>query len=162
MLRSTFIVAMVVGAAGCVPISSSGSDAAPACTDIACGPSYQIQFARAAWKPGAYRVDVSADGVAGFCDINIPMSCDSGPRCTGADSWLPTVTGCALNPGQQTIDGIIFTGSTPSSVSVQVSQAGQPLGTQTFAPGYKTSTSGTAACPLTCTQAPTDQLSLAQ
>jgi hypothetical protein len=157
MARFLFVVAAL---AGCVPLSG-GSDGGPTCTDLACGPSYQVKFTRAAWRAGTYRIDVTADGVAGFCDISIPMSCEAGPRCTGASNWVPMVAGCALDPGQQSIDGILFERATPMNVTVRVSQADQPLGLQTFSPSYHTS-AGTPGCNLSCTQAPADQLSLAQ
>jgi hypothetical protein len=156
MARFLFVVALV---AGCVPVSG-GNDAGPVCTDIGCGPSYQVGFTRTAWRPGAYRIEVTADGATGYCDINIPMSCEAGPRCTSA-TWIPMVSGCALDPGQQTIDGVIFSASTPMSVTVRVSQAGQPLGSQSFMPTYRTSM-GAPGCNQSCTQAPTDQLMLAQ
>src|SRR4051812_37891231 len=101
MRRFLFILALV---GGCVPVSGAG-DGGPACPDIACGPSYQVQFTRTAWRPGAYRIEVTADGVKGFCDINIPLSCEAGPRCVSVN-WVPIVSGCALDPGQQSIDGI--------------------------------------------------------
>jgi hypothetical protein len=156
MTRFLFVVALV---AGCVPVSAA-SDAGPVCTDLGCGPSYQVTFTRGAWRPGAYRIDVTADGAAAFCDINIPMSCEAGPRCTSA-SWVPLVSGCALDPGQQSIDGIMFSALTPAAVTVRVSQAGQPLGAQSFTPSYHTSM-GTPGCDQSCTQAPADQLMLAQ
>jgi hypothetical protein len=150
-----------LAAAACVPVSGA-SDAAPACPDLACGPAYQVQFVRAGgWRPGAYRIEVTADGVTGSCTINIPMSCEAGPRCSTTVAWLPVVSGCALDPGQQTIDGLMFDRTTPMSVEVNVSQADRPLGGQHFTPTYKT-TEGTPGCHLSCTQAPTDRLNLEQ
>jgi hypothetical protein len=158
MLR---LVLTVLAAAACVPVSG-GSDGGRACPDLACGPPYQIQFLRAGgWKPGVYRIDVTADGVTANCAINIPMSCDTGPRCSTGVTWLPAVAGCALDPGQQSIDGLIFDRTTPTTVEVTVSQADRPLGSQRFMPSYKT-TEGMPGCNLSCTQAPNDHLNLEQ
>jgi hypothetical protein len=142
--------------ASCVPINGSNDAAPDGCPAIACGPSYQIDFARAAWTAGTYTIEVNADGAQGSCEIMIPLSCDRGPRCMGSVGWLPSLIGCALDPGQQSIKGITFDRTTPARVEVRVEQGERTLGVQTFSPAYSTSST---RC-LTCTQAPTDQLPL--
>src|SRR6185436_3191638 len=93
--------------AGCVPLGNNAPDAAQGCPAIACGPSYQIDFQRpGSWTPSTYRVEVSADGQTNSCEIVIPMSCDRPPRCQGNPTWIPILSGCALDPSQQRIDGV--------------------------------------------------------
>jgi hypothetical protein len=148
--------------ASCVPLSGGSDSGAPGCPDIACGPAYQIGFQRpGTWTAGTYRVDVTADGMANSCEIVIPMSCDHPPRCQGNPGWLPILVGCALDPAQQKIDGIVFDRAMPASVTVAVSMGDRSLGLRTFNPMYRTST-GPAACNLSCTQAPTETLTLSQ
>ena len=146
-------------AAGCVPIGGGG-DAGAACPELACGPTYRIAFARAVWPAGDYRVAVTTDGVPGSCDVVIPLSCENGPRCQGATDWHPDLVGCALDPGQQSIAGITFDRARPSLVAVQVIAGDRTLGSQTFQPTY-TTTPGSAACPMSCTQARSDEMALA-
>jgi hypothetical protein len=156
LLRPLLVLALL---AGCVP--TSGGQDGGACTDLACGPSYQIGFSRSAWPAGAYRVEVTADGVGNSCDIVIPMTCDHPPRCQGSPTWLPILEGCALDPGQQRIGGVLFDRATPASVTVSVSQGDRTLGMRTFTPSYRTS-AGPVGCNLSCTQATGETLALAQ
>jgi len=159
MLPSLRPLALVL-AAGCVPLG--GGQDSGACPDIACGPAYQIGFARAgAWAPATYRVEVTADGTGNSCDIVIPMSCDHPPRCQGNPTWMPALVGCALDPSQQKIDGVTFDRATPASVTVTVWQGDRALGMRTFTPSYRSSP-GPAGCTFTCTQAATETMTLTQ
>jgi hypothetical protein len=144
---------------GCVPLGGGGD--AGGCADLACGPTYQIAFSRpGGWPAAAYRVEVSADGVSNSCDIVIPLTCDHPPRCQGSPSWLPVLVGCALDVGQQRIDGVTFERAAPASVAVTVWQGDRALGMRTFMPSYRTSP-GPPGCSLMCTQAAGDSISLA-
>jgi hypothetical protein len=155
----TVLAGLLAGLHGCVPLG--GGNDGGACPGIACGSAYRIDFNRAgSWTPATYTVKVTADGVTGSCDIILPLSCDRGPRCMGTLHWIPSVSGCALDPGHQSIDGISFERSTPTRVEVRVEEAGRLLGAQTFSPVYKTTTSASGC--LTCTQAPTERLPLTQ
>jgi len=156
LLRPSLFLLLV---AGCVPLG--GSQDGGACPEIACGPSYQIGFDRAAWPAGSYRVEVTADGVGNSCDIVIPLTCDHPPRCQGNPAWLPILVGCALDPGQHRIDGITFERATPTSVTVTVWQGDRSLGMRTFTPSYRTSP-GPVGCNLSCTQAAGEVLPLTQ
>ena len=148
--------------AGCVPLGSSGPDAAPGCPAIGCGPAYQIGFQRTGpWQAGTYRVEVTVDGMANSCDVIFPMDCDHPPRCQGNPGWLPTLVGCALEPGQQRIDGVVFDRTTPTMVTVAVSLGDRSLGMHTFTPMYR-SFELAPGCGLSCIQAPTEVMSLAQ
>jgi hypothetical protein len=149
------LAALVVG--GCVPVNGGGDGGG--CLEIACGPSYEVKFTRNLWPTATYRIEVVSDGSASSCDVVIPMSCDRGPRCQGNPTWLPGLVGCALDPGQQSIDGITFAQSTPASVTVRVFQSDRLLATQIFMPHYQT-TPPRPGCSLSCTQAPTDRLTL--
>jgi hypothetical protein len=149
--------ALVVGIGACVPVN--GSPDGGGCVEIACGPSYEVKFSRPVWPTATYRIEVVSDGSLSSCDVVIPMSCDHGPRCQGTPTWLPGLVGCALDPGQQRIDGITFPQSTPGSVTVRVLQGDRLLGMQTYAPMYRTNPPQ-PGCTLTCTQAPPDQLAL--
>jgi hypothetical protein len=145
----------------CVPLNGGNDAGGGDCPDIGCGPSYQVTFQRDRWPAGNYRVEVTADGATNACDIVIPMSCDRPPRCPGTPSWLPMLSGCALDPGQQKIDGVTFERATPASVTVRVLAGDRMLGLGTFAPAFRTAPVA-SGCTLTCTQAATDVMSLAQ
>jgi hypothetical protein len=149
--------------AGCVPLGSNGQDAAPAgCPAIGCGPSYQIDFKRAGpWPAGTYRVEVVAEGLRHTCDVIFPLSCDRPPRCQGNPEWLPIVSGCALDPAQQRIEGVVFNTFGPLGVTVKVSVDDRPLGMGTFTPTYNSVTLA-PGCSLTCFQAPRDAIELGQ
>jgi hypothetical protein len=148
--------------AGCVPLGNNTPDAAAGCPAIACGPSYQIDFQRpGGWPAGTYRVEVSAEGTTNSCEIVIPMSCDRPPRCQGNPTWLPIASGCALDPGQQKIDGVVFDRTTPASVAVTVAMGDRSLGMRTFTPTYRT-TPLAPGCSLSCTQAQNEVMTLAQ
>jgi hypothetical protein len=156
VLRPCLLLALV----GCVPLG--GGQDGGGCPEIACGPAYQVTFTRPGpWAAGSYRVEVIADGVGNSCDIVIPMSCDHPPRCQGSPSWLPALVGCALDPGQQRIDGVIFDRATPASVTVSVWQGDRALGMRTFMPSYRTSP-GPVGCTFTCTQATGEAMTLTQ
>lgn len=157
LLRSATLGALLL--AGCVP--ANGGNDGGACPNIACGSNYRIEFQRnGSWTPATYTVRVTADGAIGSCDIILPLACDRGPRCMGTVHWLPGLVGCALDPGQQRIEGITFDRTSPTRVDVRVEEAGRSLGAQTFSPAYKT-TQHPSGC-LSCTQAPTDRLTLTQ
>jgi len=148
--------------AGCVPLGNNGPDAAPGCPAIGCGPSYQIDFQRpGSWPAGTYRVEVSAEGMSNSCEVVIPMSCDHPPRCQGTPSWLLMLEGCALDPSQQKIGGVVFDRTTPPSVTVSVSMGDRSLGMRTFTPTYRNSTLA-PGCSLSCTQAPSEVMTVAQ
>jgi hypothetical protein len=156
------LFALVGLLAGCLPLGGGAGDGGAGCPDIACGPSYQVKFTRAGtWSSGSYHLEVTANGATGSCDIVMPLSCDHPPRCMGTVNWVPGLVGCALDPGQQSIDGVTFERATPSMVTVRLQQADRTIGMQTFTPRYQTS-QGPAACNLSCTQAPTDQMPIGQ
>jgi hypothetical protein len=145
---------------GCVPLG--GGQDSGACAEIACGPAYQIGFSRPGpWAAGTYRVEVTADGTGNSCDVVFPMSCDRPPRCQGSPAWMPVLVGCALDAGQQRIDGISFERAMPASVTVTVWHADRSLGMRTFTPSYRSSP-GPAGCNLSCTQAPGETMTLTQ
>jgi hypothetical protein len=148
--------------AGCVPLGSNGNDAATGCPAIGCGPSFQIDFQRSGtWPAGTYRVEVSAEGMSNSCEIIIPMSCDRAPRCQGSPSWIPIQSGCALDPSQHKIEGVVFDRTTPATVTVAVSMGDRSLGMRTFTPTYRTTTLA-PGCSLSCTQATSEVMTLSQ
>lgn len=149
------LVAMIVGTVmGCSSdgIGSSGQG----CTEIGCGPSFQVEFARASWPAGKVDIVVVADGTTTNCSVTLPFaSCDVAPQCDQASlAFLLELSGCALPANQHAVTGIMWPQNGPKQVTITVSQDGTMLGTQMFSPAYSTSQPNGPGCEPTCNQAP--------
>jgi len=144
--------------------SSHGTaDTGIACTEIGCAPSLRIRFARARWPAGTYRLEVTADAANEVCQVVVPLVCNAGSMCTGQGGLevFPELSGCALDPALNTIEGVAFTYSVPASVTVRVVQDERELGKATFTPSYATSLPNGPDCLPVCHTAATETLTLA-
>jgi hypothetical protein len=142
------LAAALAGLAGCVPVKEH------ACTAIGCGYALQVTFSRpGAWAAGGYRVEVTADGATGACDVDLPLACDRVQRCEGTRDWFLILSGCALDPGQHLIGGVVFSRGTPAVVDVTVRQGDRSLGAGRFTPVYATGQPNGPDCEPVCRQA---------
>jgi hypothetical protein len=138
-------------------------DARSACTEIGCAPSLRVHFVRARWPAGTYRIEVTADGASEACQVVVPLACNVRATCTGQAQLdvSPQLSGCALDPGLHSIEGVAFSYSLPASVTVRVVQDERELGMGIFRPGYVLSRPNGPACLPACHTAPTETLTLA-
>jgi hypothetical protein len=144
--------------AGCSPPSDDAGNRQ--CTTIGCGSPFQLAFDRpATWAPGTYTVEVTADGAKGTCDVTMPLTCSSKPRCSGAGGWDLVLSGCALDPAQHALTAVVFEKG-PATVEVRVLDRGRQLGAGRYTPVYKTSQPNGPGCQPTCRSAPIEELSL--
>jgi hypothetical protein len=151
-------VSLLVLLAGCETQSK-------VCSLIGCVDGFSVAFqpADGAWRPGRYLVQVTADGVTGACEVNLPLpACTTpGATCTGQRAWSLGESGCALPPAQHSLTGVAFSGTTPASVAITVSRDGRQLAAGSFSPAYVTSQPNGPGCEPTCRTAPPATLTLA-
>ncbi len=120
-----------------------------ACTEIGCGASVHINVQKASgWQPGAYTVTTTVDGTAHTCTVNFPLSCDAPSSCA-SDVVLVSQNGCALPAAEQSLGGIDLT-VPASSVSIEISHDGTPLGSGKFSPTYEELRPNGAGCDPVC------------
>jgi hypothetical protein len=160
MLRPLVLVLLAL-APGCGSSHNSAPDTGPACTEIGCGPTLKIRFDRPSWPAGSYQIQVTADGATAACSVTIPLACNAPSACTGGGDLSPELSGCALDPALQRIEGVSLAYTTPASVMVRVVQDERELGTGSFTPTYATSQPNGAACPPVCHGAPNANLTVA-
>lgn len=128
------------------------------CTLIGCGSQFRIDFQRAEWTPGNYKVEIVADGDALECVATLPLDCDAPPACPGAPQVLLLLDGCALDPAEHRIAGLEFQeGSSPDTapkaVQVRVLQDDALLGEGSYMPVYTESFPNGPDCAPGCFQA---------
>lgn len=150
--------------AGLAALSSGCEMLTKTCTTAGCvtGFAVDLQPTDNIWRPGRYRVDVTADGVSGSCEVTLPPApCGTtSTTCTGQRNWGVGESGCALPSDQHSINRVAFSGTTPATVAVVVSRDGRQLASQTFTPTYVTSQPNGPDCEPTCRTAPTATLAL--
>lgn len=145
-------------------VTACGSDGTSGeCTLIGCGAPFEVEFVRSGgWPAGDYRVQVDADGQRTVCDITVPFTCQQSAVCDRADpGFFVTLSGCALDPSQESIGGVVFHGeNTPANVTVEVFLDGASLGSGSFTPTYTESHPNGPDCEPTCKTAPSARLTL--
>ncbi len=148
----TVTVGAVVGCSG----AGNGTSGPQGCTEIGCGPSFHVEFARASWPTGKVDIVVVADGTTTNCSVTLPFaSCDNLAQCDQANpGFLIETSGCALPAVQHAVTGVMWSQNGPKQVTMTVSQDGTMLGTNMFQPTYATSQPNGASCEPTCYQAP--------
>ena len=111
-----------------------------------------LQHTDGLWPPGLYRVDVTADGVSGSCEVTLPQPPCRTPSstCVGQRSWSLGEAACALPASQQSISWVSFVDTAPAKVEVAVSRDGRQLASRSFTPGYNTSQPNGPDCEPTC------------
>jgi hypothetical protein len=145
--------------AGCDPNADDAMNRQ--CTARGCGSAFQLAFdRRSVWAPGMYTVEVTADGAKSTCEVTIPLVCNQAPRCSAGAGWSPILSGCALDPGQHAVAGLIFEKTAPARVEVQVLDRGRRIGMGSFMPIYKMSQPNGPGCEPTCRSAPIEELAL--
>ena len=143
-------VMMMVATAALVPGCGLQS-----CTDVGCGPALSVEFVGGQWEAGEYEITVVADGVTTTCTATLPLtSCESAVSCDRPDRgfWVMH-SGCALEPAEQRLDGLEWTGEGPAQVSVEVRRDGALLSTESVAPSYRTSYPNGEECGPACQHA---------
>jgi hypothetical protein len=124
------------------------------CTDIGCGPALRVEFLGGASEAGEYEITVTADGVVTTCTATLPFaSCETAVSCDRSDQgfWVMQ-SGCALDPSDQSLDGLEWTGSGPESLRVEVRRDGSLVGTADATPAYHTSHPNGPDCGPICQQ----------
>jgi hypothetical protein len=153
------VLACALALAACIPGSDGASDPPAitpprACTEIGCASGLSVDFVRSGrWAAGNYRIEVTADGNAGACEITLPLSCSRQPRCTGASAWRVGESGCALDPQSHSLTGVDFSPAQPVDVTVTVSLDDRRLGEARLQPVYTTSQPNGPGCEPVCRQA---------
>lgn len=162
-ISALFPVILLAVGSGCSSSAHGTADARIACTEIGCAPSLRVHFARAHWPAGTYRIEVTVDAASEVCQVVVPLACNVGSMCTGqvGPDVSPELSGCALDPGLHTIEGVAFAHGDPASVTVRVVQDERELGNSIFRPSYVTSRPNGPDCLPVCHTAATETLTLA-
>jgi hypothetical protein len=150
---AAFVVAAFVGCGDGVNGATGPQD----CTEIGCGASLQIEFARASWPAGKVDIVVDADGTTTNCSVTLPFaSCDNLVQCDNPNAgFVVETSGCALPAAQHSISGLMWSVNGPKQVTITVSEDGTMLGTKTFQLTYTMSRPNGDSCDPVCNQAPT-------
>jgi hypothetical protein len=153
--KALFVMACILLLAGCDRLTRS-------CTTIGCGAPFDVRFVRPTWPAGQYRVEVTADGRTGACQVSLPFaSCQVAVPCEGAKAWFLGLSGCALPTADHSLSGVTFNDSRPAQVTVTVSQDGRQLASQTFQPAYTDSWPNGKDCDeVPCRTAPSPSMQL--
>lgn len=160
-MSTTKILAMLglaglfgVIAAGCGG-SGNTTSGLQSCTQIGCGPTFNVEFKRSAWPAGDVEIVVVADATTFTCSVTLPFaSCDAVPKCTPVGTpFLIELSGCALPADQHSITGLTWPQNGPSDVKITVSQDGMMLGTASFLPVYDPKFPNGPDCEPVCIQA---------
>jgi len=128
---------------------------------IGCGWPLEVAFRGATSVPGVYRFEVTADGAPSTCQIALPFGCDTRPTCDAIDpGWRLTLSGCALGPDRETIDGLTFPVTGPNTLDIIVRRDGVEVGTAHAEPVYTTSRPNGPDCEPVCRSAPSLSITL--
>jgi len=115
------------------------------CLTIACGPNLSIQLTEPLSAAGAYRLEITSDGVRAEC--NGAMPADAGAwRCGLATYWIETDASGALTAANVELE------ARPRSVTVTLLRDDTPIVVETFEPSYRGDEAGEGRCG-TCYQA---------
>ncbi len=147
------------------------------CTDIGCsnGASIALDSPTGSWAPGAYTVQVTGNGTAVNCTLNVPVAatndvfgtCTPSPslgapaslslefatHCMTIDAGDPGVTGVQCTPilGQSSLQ--LGVSGAPANVTVVVERGGVQLASESVALHYKAFFPNGQACGGACQQA---------
>ena len=153
-LRAPLLGVAIVALLGCGGDGTANSSGPQACTEIGCGPSFEVSFSRTSWPAGVVNIVVVADGTTTNCSVTLPFaSCENLVQCDVANTaFLVETSGCALPAAEHAVSGLLWSTNGPNQVTVTVSQDGTMLGSKSFQPTYTTSEPNGAGCPPVCTQ----------
>jgi hypothetical protein len=154
---------MLMGAGLALSLAAPGCSLESAgCTELGCASTFSVAFQRAGgWPAGSYRVTVVADGETFACTATMPLQCNAPPACPSSAGIIIGLSGCALDPSQQSITGVEFLqGKAPQSVTVSVHQDDVLLGEGTYTPSYTESQPNGPDCEPTCKSGGSEELTL--
>lgn len=165
MLRSAMLKNMLMGMALAAALATAAPGCAlesAGCTEIGCGSAFSVAFQRAGgWEAGTYRVTVVTDGETLECTATLPLDCNAPAPCPSSSGIIIGLSGCALDPSQQSITGVeILQGKAPQSVQVSVYQDEALLGEGSYTPSYTESQPNGPDCEPICKSAGSVELAL--
>lgn len=136
-----------------------------ACTEIGCGPAFELQFKKQTpWSKGSYRIDVAFDDAAPTtCNIRFPLNCDVEQDCEGpnAGDFHISESGCALPSKAHELGGVILNqGVTPAAVSVVLFKGRTQIAAKTVTLSYQQHFPNGPKCGPACMSAPSAELML--
>lgn len=118
---------------------------------MGCQSGFTISFQSSQWSPGAYRVEIEADGRKIVCNASIPLpKGNPGNVCDAADVMLG-LSGSELPVTSQSLSEVRFDGTLPAQVRITVQRDATLLAERTFVPSYKTMQPNGPGCEPTCT-----------
>jgi hypothetical protein len=135
--------------------SCSQTIADQACTDIGCQNGLRLTWDQGSWKPGAYTVEATLDGIKVTCEGKLPLAaCDSGPtfHCSPSAPLRVGESGCALPEAQHGLSGIDIDAA-PAQVRIVVKRDGVEVSAQELTPKYTDSRPNGPQCEPVCHQA---------
>jgi hypothetical protein len=133
-------------------LGCGGDELGGECTLIGCADGLTIEFLQQ--QPGAYTVELVADGETITCNATLPLpACSELPSesCSRSDVTL-FQSGCGLEPLHHSINGVSFTGN-PSTVEIRVERDGTEVASDTFEPAYQRSAPNGEECGPICNNA---------
>ncbi len=150
------VLALPCAALLLAPLACAGTKA-PSCTEMGCMNSLSIQLTKLSpWAAGSYSVTIKHDDAQVDCAVVFPLDCDAPPACGDEDVFLG-LSGCALDPAEQSISSIDFMRGTPAKVSISVrlgeGESAEGLGDAEFAPTYRSSRPNGPECEPECNTA---------
>ena len=126
------------------------------CTLRACGEALRVTFVPSdMWRPGDYRIEVTADGRTSSCDVTLPLQCGRAARCEGEVDWVTVDSGCTAPVDQHAIQGLTFLNRAPAELTVTVFMHDLVLGEASFRPQYSVVRPNGDECEPSCKVAPT-------
>jgi len=126
-----------------------------ACTMIGCADTYEVDFTGATAVPGRYQIEVVADGETSTCEITLPWICGREPMCSSSKLHLQIKTsGCAIDGGTASIDGLLFFFEPPATVALTVRRDDVVVGESSARPQYTVSYPNGPECGPACHSAP--------
>ncbi len=162
MLQYRFALAAAL--VGCAPAERTAKPQPPSppgpepisCTSIGCQNGLEIEFVRAAWPSGDYRIGVDVDGKTTTCEGSLPLkACDAGASfvCSGTPGVTLGESGCALPAASHSLSGLSLETTTASQVTLTLEHAGALIGTTTFQPEFSDVRPNGPDCPPLCRNA---------
>ncbi len=140
-----------------LPLGCAGTKG-PSCTEMGCANSLSIQLTKLSpWAAGSYSVTITHDDAQVECAVEFPLDCDAPPACGGDEDVFLGLSGCALDPAEQSISSIDFVRGTPAKVAISVrlgeGESAEGLGDAEFTPTYRSARPNGPECEPECNTA---------